>query len=208
MFLGVRAVAGVPLHETMGRNETRIWSARWSPQSGLSFRDQAIEERLERLGYERVSGQPTRPHQWGREGDIVWIYRPAHRSGGQWRSAKRFGLALHPQTGEVLHGVRDNQEPFSLKGSSMAWLEPELLGESFGQNRARRIRVSLDTLPAHVAQPFIALEDQRFYRHFGVDPKGLLRAAVANVKAGKTVQGGSTITQQLIKTEIFLPDNP
>ena len=45
----------------------------------------------------------------------------------------------------------------------------------------------------------LSIEDRRFYRHVGVDPQGILRAARANLGAGKIVEGGSTITQQLVK---------
>lgn len=59
--------------------------------------------------------------------------------------------------------------------------------------------VPLDLLPAHVANAVIATEDQRFYSHYGVDPWGLFRATIANMRAGRFVQGGSTLTQQLAK---------
>jgi penicillin-binding protein 1A len=59
--------------------------------------------------------------------------------------------------------------------------------------------VPLDLLPRHVADAVIATEDRRFYEHRGVDPWGLLRAAIANARSGRFVQGGSTLTQQLAK---------
>jgi penicillin-binding protein 1A len=54
-------------------------------------------------------------------------------------------------------------------------------------------------LPAHVREAFMAIEDRRFYSHWGVDPRGIARAAWANVGSGGVRQGGSTITQQLAK---------
>jgi penicillin-binding protein 1A len=63
--------------------------------------------------------------------------------------------------------------------------------------------VSLKELPRHVPQAFIAIEDRRFYSHYGVDPVGILRAAVANLARASLAQGGSTITQQLAKN-LFL----
>ncbi len=60
-------------------------------------------------------------------------------------------------------------------------------------------------LPEHVIQPFLAIEDRRFYDHWGVDPRGVARAAWANVSGG-TVQGGSTITQQLAKFTFLTPE--
>lgn len=65
--------------------------------------------------------------------------------------------------------------------------------------------VDVRRLPEHVVKPFVAIEDRRFYRHHGVDIGGILRAAVANTRAGRVVQGGSTITQQLAKNTMFGP---
>ena len=61
-------------------------------------------------------------------------------------------------------------------------------------------------LPNYVPQAVIAIEDRRFYSHFGVDIQGLVRAALANYKAGRVVQGGSTITQQLAKNLFLRPE--
>lgn len=61
-------------------------------------------------------------------------------------------------------------------------------------------------LPPHVLQAVMAVEDRRFYSHFGVDPVGLLRAIVTNLRAGRVVQGGSTITQQLAKNLFLTPE--
>lgn len=59
--------------------------------------------------------------------------------------------------------------------------------------------ITVNDLPTHLVSAVLAIEDRRFYSHFGLDPIGLLRASIANYKAGKITQGGSTITQQLAK---------
>ncbi|MCP5363674.1 MAG: PBP1A family penicillin-binding protein [Hyphomicrobiales bacterium] len=71
------------------------------------------------------------------------------------------------------------------------------VGEYYG----RPVRVA--ELPQAVALAVLAIEDRRFYQHFGVDPVGILRAAWANFRAGSVIQGGSTITQQAAKN-LFL----
>jgi penicillin-binding protein 1A len=59
--------------------------------------------------------------------------------------------------------------------------------------------VSIERIPKQLQLATVAIEDQRFYEHGGVDPEGILRAAVKNLEAGRTVEGGSTITQQLVR---------
>lgn len=66
--------------------------------------------------------------------------------------------------------------------------------------------VPLRDLPPQLAQAVIATEDRRFYRHFGMDLIGFARAIVANLAAGRIVQGGSTITQQLAKNVYLTPE--
>ncbi|WP_300529580.1 PBP1A family penicillin-binding protein [Maricaulis sp.] len=66
--------------------------------------------------------------------------------------------------------------------------------------------VGLDTLPDHVPNAFLAIEDQRFFDHAGVDYRGLMRAVWTNIGAGRSLQGGSTITMQLVKNLILSPE--
>jgi penicillin-binding protein 1A len=71
----------------------------------------------------------------------------------------------------------------------------------YGEIRGNSVDVA--DLPSHLIYAIIATEDRRFYKHFGLDPVGVLRAMVVNVSRGRVVQGGSTITQQLAKN-LFL----
>jgi penicillin-binding protein 1A len=66
--------------------------------------------------------------------------------------------------------------------------------------------VDVRVLPAHVGQAFLAIEDRRFYSHIGIDPWGVARAMVRNVRAGGVREGGSTISQQLAQTSVLRPD--
>lgn len=73
-------------------------------------------------------------------------------------------------------------------------------GPQYGEN------VRLAALPDYVPKAFLAAEDRRFYQHGAVDPWAIARAARANQKAGRVVEGGSTITQQLAKGMFLSPD--
>src|SRR5687768_1690552 len=67
-------------------------------------------------------------------------------------------------------------------------------------------RVKLTELPPYVPAAFLAMEDRNFYAHSGVDPRGLLRAFITNFREGEEVQGGSTVTQQLVKILFLTPE--
>lgn len=66
--------------------------------------------------------------------------------------------------------------------------------------------INLHDMSPYLPEAVVAIEDRRFYSHFGVDPIGFTRAMVANVMSGRLVQGGSTITQQLAKNLFLTPD--
>ncbi len=76
----------------------------------------------------------------------------------------------------------------------------ELVGEFYLE---RRIVVPLSRIPQVVISAFLAAEDVRFFEHRGIDPMGILRALIANIRAGHVVQGGSTITQQVVKNVLL-----
>jgi penicillin-binding protein 1A len=80
-------------------------------------------------------------------------------------------------------------------------------GHAFARRGAVKDRpVEVDALPAYVPNAFIAIEDRRFYRHFGIDLIGVGRALVTNLRRHGVRQGGSTITQQLAKTAFLSPE--
>ncbi len=72
-----------------------------------------------------------------------------------------------------------------------------------GENRSI---VSLDDLPKYVIDATVAIEDKNFYHHLGFDPAGIIRAALVNSKGDGNTQGGSTITQQLVKSALLTPE--
>ncbi|MGK0361047.1 MAG: penicillin-binding protein 1A, partial [Bradymonadia bacterium] len=116
------------------------------------------------------------------------------------------GLNLAVLLGLILYGhFAQNLPP--IPGDDLRADRPTMMrardGRLAGQlGRGDRVTVVLHALPPYVVQAFLAIEDQRFFRHGGVDLIGTARAVVANWIAGRTVQGASTLTQQLCKVRV------
>jgi penicillin-binding protein 1A len=93
-------------------------------------------------------------------------------------------MALQPRSRPVVQVLARDASPLNPRGAGDAY-------------------VPIDLLPKHLVDAVLATEDRRFFKHWGLDGGGMLRAAIANLRAGRLVQGGSTITQQLAKN-LFL----
>ena len=82
-----------------------------------------------------------------------------------------------------------SSQVFAADGSRLGYIQSDVV----------RTPVPLEKMPQELQDATVAIEDERFYEHSGVDPNAIMRALIENVEAGKVVQGGSTITQQLVR---------
>ncbi len=119
-----------------------------------------------------------------------------------------FGDSVEPE--QVLKVTFANEqvaEVSATKPSStgIARLEPMLIGGIYPQHNEDRVLIKLDKVPKPLIEALIATEDRNFYSHHGVSIRGTARAIVSNVTGGKR-QGGSTLTQQLVKNFYLTPE--
>ncbi len=112
-------------------------------------------------------------------------------------------FALYLQIDQSLPSVEALKNYHPPLVTSVYSADDELIGEFFTE---RRYLVPLNELPPHLIKAFIAAEDTRFYEHSGVDLIGIFRAMLKNIQAGEIVEGGSTITQQVVKSLLLTPE--
>ncbi|OTG61176.1 penicillin-binding protein 1B [Acinetobacter sp. ANC 4204] len=119
-----------------------------------------------------------------------------------------FGDSVEPeQVLKVTFADEQVSEVSATKPSStgIARLEPMLIGGIYPQHNEDRVLIKLDKVPKPLIEALIATEDRNFYSHHGISIRGTARAIVSNVTGGKR-QGGSTLTQQLVKNFYLTPE--
>jgi len=117
---------------------------------------------------------------------------------------KRAGFPVHIQFDP--NTIKSIARQDNGKSISLLEIEPEEIMLFFGRERESRRLVSIQKVPEHFIHAVLAAEDHRFFQHWGIDPRGILRALISNLQHGAIRQGGSTITQQLAKNYFLTPD--
>jgi penicillin-binding protein 1B len=161
--------------------------------AGLRLDIRDFTELLGSQGYRTADGGAPRPGFWWSEGGSVRLMtRPF-----------RFPDGLQPAIiAQVDFGAAGVNRIRDAQGRDLPLLrlDPMRIGSIFPVHGEDRIVLVPDEIPELLAEALIAVEDRRFKRHRGVDPEGIGRALLVNLRAGEVRQGGSTITQQLVKS--------
>ena len=160
--------------------------------SGLHIDYRTVEQQLLSTGYRRVN-QPHQPGEYARAGDTLIIFcRDFEFWDGMERSRR---INMEFDGGELV----SLSEEGSGKSIPLMRLEPELIGKIYPDHHEDRVLVAYNEIPPLLIDALIAVEDRNYFHHVGIDFKGILRAAWTNLLSGGVKQGGSTITQQLVK---------
>ena len=160
--------------------------------AGSALSPQGFRQELEQLGY-RYAYRVSEPGTFSQNGGDFRLYRRAFHFWDGDAPAQLLDVRI---SDSMVESVREATAGSEL---DIVRLEPPRIGGIYPTHHEDRVLVKLEEVPALLPEGLVAVEDRDFYSHHGLAPRAIARAMLANLKAGATVQGGSTLTQQLVK---------
>ncbi len=206
VFLGGLGVGGWYVWHLSGVVKAKFEGQKWEFPSkiysdskivypGVSLTADQLREKLRRLGYRSSRHEPRAKGEYRIRAKNAVVEIFLHDFQYPLRDFRGFPVRISLKAGAIhrIQRLDDGEVLPSLE------LEPEVVTGFYDRVREQRRVVRLDEVPVQIRKAVLAVEDERFYYHRGVDPVAVLRAFVANLRRGGVVQGGSTLTQQLMK---------
>ena len=165
--------------------------------SGARLGAEDLAYELQVLGYRKVT-KTSGPGQVARNRDRFEIYTRGFAFPDEKEPARRLLVEL---AGERVKGLSSGGKRIDLMR-----LDPVQIGGIYPLHGEDRVLIRLDDVPPSLRDGLLAVEDHRFYDHWGISFVGIARAAWRNMRSGRVVAGGITITQQLVKNYYLTPE--
>ncbi len=180
---------------------SKIYSDSFLLYVGISIRLDDLAEKLRRLGYFESLAEPRIKGEYriAKSDNLIEIYLHDFDFPTERFSGVPVRVSFQGTVVTRIENMATGKEMFSLE------LDPELMTGLYERIWQERKVVKLTDVPPLVVRSILAVEDERFYSHHGIDPIGILRAMWVNLRSMSFQQGGSTLTQQLMKN-FFLTD--
>ena len=159
---------------------------------GFALSAKELAQELQNLGYQPAASLDG-PGSFHRDGDQISLYSRPFRFWDGEEPGRKIKVQFSGNQIVQMQNLESNQEQALLR------LDPRVIGGIYPSHNEDRLLVKFADVPESFVRGLLAVEDREFWHHYGVRPTSILRAMFENIKAGAMVQGGSTITQQLVK---------
>ena len=159
---------------------------------GRNLSEEVLKGELDRLDY-RPLNPPAKPGTYTRQQGRFLIHTRPFRFWDGEEPERTLELVIADGKIESLTDAGGGPAPVLLR------LDPALIASIYPAHNEDRVLLRRQDIPDLLVKSLVAVEDRNFFEHAGVDPKAVGRAMVQNARAGAVVQGGSTLTQQLVK---------
>jgi len=177
----------------------RVYAQPLELYTGMDLSTKDFVNELHAIDYKETS-QIQNPEEFSQKGQSVSLMT---RDFKFWDADEPSRLLQVDFRKNSIKSIKDLKTGRTL---ALVRIKPRLIGKIYPVHNEDRVLVQLSEVPPLLIQALLAIEDRSFYSHFGISIRGLARAMMKNFKSGHLVQGGSTITQQLVKNFYLTPE--